>query len=233
MAEKSIYLPDPFQGRTVRIIGDEHQHLRVSRAQPGEMVDVFDGRGSHWRGEVLRVDKKGADVRVNGRIEVPPPTKETWLAQALIKADAFEWILEKAVEIGVTRIVPFRASRSNVRERDRTTRWSRILVEAAKQSKRYHLPRLDVAASFEDVLAMDAGSRIFFAEGTPSGLASHLPLSSPALVVIGPEGGWTDDERTRAERAGFMMVGLGTHILRSETAAIVAAGLIAHHLGVL
>jgi 16S rRNA (uracil1498-N3)-methyltransferase len=195
------------------------------------MIDVFDGRGGRWEAEVLGVRKKGTDIRLGSRCHVPPPTADLWLAPALIKASAFEMILEKAVEIGVTRILPFRAARSNIGDRDREARWSRILVEAAKQSKRYHLPVLEPACGFDDVLRAPAASRFFFDEASTSALG-HDTTSAPALVVIGPEGGWTDEERERARSAGFETVGLGSHILRSETAAIVATALVAHHLGV-
>lgn len=233
MARKSIYFPEPFRGDTIRVAGDEHQHLRVSRAMAGEDVDVFDGRGSRWDGEVVRVEKKGTEVRVRDRVDVPPPLGEIWLAAALVKAAAYELILEKAVEIGVTRIIGFRAARSNLRERDRGTRWHRILVEAAKQSKRYHLPELEPASTFDAVIGREARTRLFFAEGNETLLPLGEKLEAPVLVAIGPEGGWTDEERARALGAGFTMVGLGPHILRSETAAIVAMGLVAHHLGVL
>ncbi len=233
MARKSIYFPEPFRGDTIRVAGDEHQHLRVSRAMPGEEVDVFDGRGLRWDGEVVRVEKKGAEVRIREATKVPPPSEEIWLAAALVKAAAFELILEKAVELGVTRIIPFRAARSNLRERDRGTRWHRILVEAAKQSKRYHLPELEPATTLDGMLGWHARSRLFFAEGTEAGLALGRKLEAPVLLAIGPEGGWTNEERVRAADAGFTLVGLGSHILRSETAAIVATGLVAHHLGVL
>jgi 16S rRNA (uracil1498-N3)-methyltransferase len=199
----------------------------------GEGVDVFDGRGSRWDAEVVRVEKKGTDVRIRDAFEVPPPPAEIWLAAALVKAAPFEIILGKAVEIGVTRIIPFRAARSNLRERDRGPRWHRILVEAAKQSKRYHLPELERASTFDEMIGREARSRIFFAEGTETLLALGQKLEAPVLFAIGPEGGWTDEERVLASEAGFTIVGLGSHILKSETAAIVATGLIAHHLGVL
>jgi 16S rRNA (uracil1498-N3)-methyltransferase len=152
------------------------------------------------------------------------------LALALIRFSAFEFALEKVVEAGVTRIVPFTADRSNVTSGNRHERWSRIVIEAAKQSKRYYLPVLDQPASFEQVMAMPAASKIMFAERDGGSLKSAL-ANSPVLYLIGPEGGWTDREIAAARAHGFHTVSLGAAILKAETAAIVGAALIRYELG--
>ena len=115
MAIKSAYCPDPEpdMGRIV-VGGDEHRHLMVSRTVAGESVEVFDGRGTVWSGKVQSVEKKTTTILVDNERTVPPHVAEIILVQALIKTAAFEWLLEKAVEVGVTRIIPFRATRSNV-----------------------------------------------------------------------------------------------------------------------
>jgi 16S rRNA (uracil1498-N3)-methyltransferase len=143
--------------------------------------------------------------------------------------NAFELALEKAVEVGVTRIIPFTAARSNATAGDRMERWRRIVVEAAKQSKRFRLPVLDAPLAFGQVLHLPAASKILLAERDGGHLKAALS-GSPVLFLIGPEGGWTDDELAQSDRAGFKRVSLGAGILRSETAALVGAALIRYEL---
>lgn len=233
MAVRSVFLPRPQIRRdTIAITGDEHTHLRVSRAGVGEPVEVFDGAGHVWEGRISASDRDSTSVRISAERFEPAPSVELVLAQAFIKSRAFDWALEKAVEIGVTRVVPFRAQRSNARGDGRDTRWSRIVVEAAKQSKRYYLPRVDPLVSFEQALAIPARSKILFALGSGGSLESAIS-APPVLYMIGPEGGWVAEEIEAAHRLGFQIIGLGSHIMRAETAAVVAGGLIAHALEII
>ena len=155
---------------------------------------------------------------------------EVILALAMIRIAAFEFAIEKAVEVGVTRIVPFTAARSNVAPGNRHDRWMRIVIEAAKQSKRYYLPALDSPMTLEQVLSIPAASKIMFAEREAGPLKSAL-AGLPVLYLIGPEGGWSDRELSTACNSGFHTVSLGAAILKAETAAIVGAALIRYELG--
>src|SRR6185436_17207569 len=129
---KSVYLPSPhIQSGIINIADEEHRHLSVARAEPGEGVEVFDGAGRVWTCEVVEVGKRLSLVRVQSERVEPLPTVELILGLALIRSAAFELALEKVVEVGVTRIVPFLASRSNAKA-ERHDRWQRIVVEAAK-----------------------------------------------------------------------------------------------------
>jgi 16S rRNA (uracil1498-N3)-methyltransferase len=231
MALKSVYLPDPaVDNDVIEIAGEEHHHLVVTRAAPGEKVEVFDGRGKVWACAVMAVGKRATSLKVEGSSTIPQPSIELILGQALIRPAAFESALEKAVEVGVTRIIPFVASRSNVKL-SRSDRWQRVIVEAAKQSKHFYLPVVNEPVPFQTILGVSAASRILFAEqGGRRPLKSCLQ-GSPVLYLIGPEGGWTDDELESANRAGFRAVSLRSGILRSETAALVGAALIRHELG--
>jgi len=148
----------------------------------------------------------------------------------MIRIAAFELALEKAVEVGVTRIIPMLAERSNAVPGDRHDRWMRILIEAAKQSKQYYMPVLDPPAKFDEVLRIQATSKILFAERDGGPLKSALS-GSPVLYLIGPEGGWSDRELSAASGSGFQAVSLGAAILKAETAAIVGASLIRYELG--
>lgn len=233
MAIKSAYCPEaePDDGRVV-VTGDEHRHLKVSRTVVGEAIEAFDGQGRVWSGKIESVEKKTTTILIEDERTVPPPAAEIILVQALIKTSPFEWLLEKAVEVGVTRIVPFRAERSNVSERDRGDRWRRIIVEAAKQTKQYRLPRLDPVDSLDRALGLDVESRVLFSEQGGGSLESAVS-GAPVLYAIGPEGGWTAEEIALARGRGVREVHLGSNILRSETAAIVGAALIGYELGVL
>ncbi len=232
MAIKSVYWPDPeIRDGLLSVGGEEHQHLKVSRTGVGEGVEVFDGGGRVWEGQVAALGSTSTEIRILVHRSLPPPV-EIVLAQALIKNTAFEWVLEKAVEVGVTRIILFRAKRSNASGPGREKRWKRIIVEAAKQSKHYHLPRLDAVTDIDHVLTVDGGSKIVFALESEGPLESALS-DPPVVYMIGPEGGWVPEELEASRVQGFAEVRLGSHVMRAETAAIVAGGLIAHQLGAL
>jgi 16S rRNA (uracil1498-N3)-methyltransferase len=231
MPLRSIFIPAPaFQDGVIQITGDENHHLIVARVAPGEMLEVFDGNGNVWTIRVEAPDRRRTIARLMDARHVDRGAIELILGLAMIRAAAFELALEKVVEAGVTRIVPFAAARSSVPAAGRRQRWQRILVEAAKQSKRFYLPRLDTPVSFDRVLAIPASSKIMFAPAGESSLKSAL-AGSPVLYLIGPEGGWTDDEVATARERGFRTVSLGSGILKAETAAIAGASLICYELG--
>jgi 16S rRNA (uracil1498-N3)-methyltransferase len=231
MSIRSVYLPEPLiEDNRVRIVGDEHRHLLVTRAQAGEPLEIFNGQGGVWTGSVATITRRETVVRINTFRQVEREQVELILALAIIRIAAFELAIEKAVEVGVTRIVPFGAARSNVAAGNRYDRWRRILVEASKQSKHYYLPVLDDTITFDQVLSIQAASKIVFAERDGGRLKSAL-AGSPVLYLIGPEGGWTDNELSAARDSGFHTVSLGAAILKAETAAIVGAALIRYELG--
>ena len=230
MSLKSVYLAAPsLQNDRLHVTGDEHRHLAVARAEPDELIEVFDGNGHVWTAAIESVSKRETVARVTASRTVPPASLELILGMAMIRIAAFELALEKAVEVGVTRIVPFTAARSNEISGNRHDRWTRILIEAAKQSKHYYVPKLDASASFAEVLAIPASSKIIFAERGGGPLKAAL-AGSPALYLIGPEGGWTDEEFAEARKNGFALVSLGDGILKAETAATVGASLIRYEL---
>jgi len=230
MSVKSVYIPDPaIESGRLRILGDEHQHLKVARAEAGELLEVFDGKGGVWSAKVESVGKREMLVQILESRREDKVEPELILGLSLVKPAAFELALEKAVEVGVARIVPVVASRSNIAPGRRSDRWIRIVIEAAKQSKRYHLPTIDEPVRFDIALDRPAATKIVFAERGGGPLKSAL-AGSPAFFLIGPEGGWTDAELDAARNKGFTLVGLGDGILRTETAAIVGAALIRYEL---
>ena len=230
MSVKSVYLSEPvIESGRLRILGDEHQHLKVARAGEDEIVEVFDGKGGVWTAKVESTGKRETLVQILESRHAARVEPELILGLSFVKPAAFELALEKVVEIGVTRIVPIIAGRSNITPGRRPERWTRIIIEAAKQSKRYHLPTIDDPARFESALDIPAATKIVFAERGGGPLKSAL-AGAPAFFLIGPEGGWMDAEMDAARNKGFTLVGLGDGILRTETAAIAGAALIRYEL---
>src|SRR5437879_4418201 len=183
MSLKSVYLPAPsIQDNRIQIAGDEHRHLVVARAQRDELIEIFDGKGHVWTAAIESVNRRETVARVTASREASPPRIELILALAMIRIAAFELALEKAVEVGATRIVPFTAARSNIEPGHRHDRWLRILVEAAKQSKHCHLPELDAACSFAEVLSISAASKIMRSEEHTSELQSPMYLVCRLLL---------------------------------------------------
>jgi 16S rRNA (uracil1498-N3)-methyltransferase len=232
MAVKSVYIREPhIKDDLIPIRDEEHRHLSVARAAVGEGIEICDGQGNVWDASISVVQRRETIARVTGTRHLARDSHDLILGQSLIRPAAFEFALEKAVETGATRIIPIIAGRSNVRDRriGLSDRWQRIIIEASKQSKRYHFPKLEEPVSFVKVLDVEASTKIVFAERNGAGLKPAVK-GSPVLYLIGPEGGWTDDELNAAQEHGFALVGLGSTILKSETAAAVGTALIRYEL---
>jgi 16S rRNA (uracil1498-N3)-methyltransferase len=226
----------------VRITGSLLQHLRQSlRLQPGERLSITDDRGIRYRTEIAEVTS-GALI---GRIldQTPAPVKtgaSTILAQALLKGEKMDWVIQKGTELGVERIVPILAGHSVVRPRaDRIehqrARWQRIALEAAQQSERWSVPVIDEPQTIPQILvnSKTAGTKVLLAERSNGASLNRLPLADDGdlWLLIGPEGGWEQEETRQAIEEGFTAVTLGPRILRAETAAIAAITVIQSRLG--
>jgi 16S rRNA (uracil1498-N3)-methyltransferase len=213
------------------IDGEEARHLtRVLRVEPGQRYEISDNRNVYLA-EIETARKEQVMFRT---LEKLPPELERvhiTLAMALIKFDHFEWTIEKATELGVEQIVPVETLRS---ERGleraapkRLERWRRIALEASQQSRRAHLPEVAEPESLAAVLSRTADYH-FVLDEQPEGapLAAVLPpnraVSDRVALLVGPEGGWTEEERARFAPAGWTPASMGPLILRAETAAIAA-----------
>ena len=214
--------------------GDAARHLtRVLRAQPGQQYEISDNQAAYLA-ELTETHPERAVFRVLERIEVPEPPVRVTLCAALIKFDRFEWIVEKATELGVECILPVETARVEKglleASRKRTERWERIARESSQQSRRVRVPRIETAASLARALATPADYRYFLEESGAPSFPRMLPPSrkesGTAALLVGPEGGWTDAERQAAADAGWLAVGLGPQILRAETAALAALAIL-------
>jgi 16S rRNA (uracil1498-N3)-methyltransferase len=195
----------------------DRQHLeRVLRLRFGDEITVCDGSG-RWRR-----CRFGPALEPGGPVEAdPPPEPPIGVAFALTKGERPEWTVQKLTELGVDRIVPFTAARSIVRwtpERaaGHAERWRRVAREAASQCRRTWLPEVEDVQTLADLLKRP-GAALAQPGGEP-------PTLAHPLVLVGPEGGWSDEELEAA--AGLPRVGLGPHVLRAETAAVAAAALL-------
>jgi 16S rRNA (uracil1498-N3)-methyltransferase len=214
---------------------------RVLRLRVGDHVLLLDNSGREYEVELTALTaREGQGLILASREGAGEPSVRLVLYQALIKSQRFDWVLEKATELGVAAFVPIVSSRSQVRTPQpssaRLERWRRVIVEAAEQSGRCRLPELSAPLPFEDACVEAAGLRILPWEGERVASLADLLLVQrlPVRVVslfIGPEGGFPLDEVQLARRLGVSTVSLGRRILRAETAAIVAAALVLHELG--
>ena len=225
-------------GATERLIvrGDAaHRMLRVLRLRPGDTVEVFDGSGRSWPATIAAADRVAVQLALGG-VRRHPPAPRTVLCAALIRPNRFEWLVEKATELGVSAIRPVLTEHCAVRVTEigatRLERWRRIATEAAEQCGRVTLPDLESPVSFSDALARAEGRTFLAAEpahgaAPPFGQALRGIDSRPVTILIGPEGGLTAEEVRQAERADAQAVSLGPLVLRAETAALAALAILA------
>jgi 16S rRNA (uracil1498-N3)-methyltransferase len=225
------FFVDQVRNGRAQIEGEDARHLtRVLRVEPGQRYEISDNRNVYLA-EVETARKEHVVFQTIEKLDAPRDTVRLVLCAALIKFDRFEWMIEKATELGVAEIVPVRASRSeHGLERaalKRVERWRRIAMEASQQARRTHLPEIQEPVTLADALVRPALYRYSLDEN-PAGapLAQALPLNRAAqdsvAILTGPEGGWTEEERCSFAPAGWTPVSMGPLILRAETAAIAA-----------
>lgn len=221
-----------------------HHLLRVLRRRAGDAVDVFDGEGNAWRAELA--DTKPATIRLLERLPAEaPPRLELCLAQCLSSAEKMDWTIEKAVELGVTRIVPLLSARSVVkldasRAERRLQHWQRLVVAAAMQCGRNRLPEISAAQPLQawlgtlPAVATDERRWVLSPTATQSLVTQASAGSAPirsAWLLCGPESGLSEDELASAQAAGWLPALLGPRVLRTETAGLVGLSVLQALLG--
>jgi 16S rRNA (uracil1498-N3)-methyltransferase len=231
MRERRFLVRELTTASEVEIRGSEAHHLlHVLRLRPGDEVVVFDGRGHQNRAVLTRCEASSATAR---KLEPVSSGSESPLgvaaAVAAPKGDGMSLIVQKLTELGVQRVTPLVSDRTSAKSKDtlgrRVARWRRIAGEAAKQSGRTRVPEIGTPLTFDELITGEQPSvRILACPGGAS--LPNVPRPRSCLVVIGPEGGWTDNEVSAAVRNGFFKFGLGPRILRTETAAIAAAAIL-------
>ncbi len=234
MARRRFFV-DLVERGHAQIKGEQAQHLaRVLRVEPGERFEISDN-SQVYLAEVESSRKDLVSFAVIEAVQVPAMAVHTTLLASLVKFERFEWAIEKATEIGVERIVPIVSERSEKGLEQaackRLPRWERIVREASEQARRARLPELATPISLAAALQTEASYRFVLEEAEAPPILTALPNTGHATdqvaLLVGPEGGWTDRERTMTASANWTAVSLGHNILRAETA--VAAGLAIIH----
>jgi 16S rRNA (uracil1498-N3)-methyltransferase len=228
------FFVDSIRNGAAELRGEEARHLtRVLRVEAGQRFEISDNERA-WLAEVELAKGEHVTFRViEALAPVVAPVSVT-LCAAIVKFDRLEWTIEKATELGVDRILPVAATRSEQglfeASRKRSERWQRIARESSQQSRRVRAPEILPAVRFEECLEESAGHRYFLDEGTAPPLVSQIPAerSDTVALLVGPEGGWTESERGLAVKARWQPVSLGPFILRAETAACAALAVVSN-----
>lgn len=233
------WIADHWTKTTATLTGEQAEHLaRVLRATPGQIYDVVAGGFLH-RAEIVNVQPSEVIFTLHEELE-SDAALPLHLLLAIFKFDHMEWAIEKATELGVARITPVLARRTEkhlaTAAAKRAERWRRIALEASKQSRRTTIPEISEPAALRSVVELAQDSvRILLAETEQNTTIASVLSSASAhsldyALAIGPEGGWTSEEMSLFKQHGWQSVTLGPRILRAETAAIAAIAILSSHL---
>ncbi len=231
MARRRFYV-DSVRGGQAELAGEAARHLaRVLRAETGQRYEISDGRAAYLA-EVASAGKDRVAFRILEELPSREPALAVTLLAALVKFDRFEWVIEKATELGVAEIVPVEAERSEKglleAARKRVDRWRRVAFESGQQARRLRPPVIADPRRLAENLD-PAGTRYFLEEESGAVPLAHTAgTGGEFALAVGPEGGWTEAERARFNAAGWQAVSLGPFILRAETAAIAAVSVLIH-----
>jgi 16S rRNA (uracil1498-N3)-methyltransferase len=226
------WIADEVSDNRAVLTGEHADHLaRVLRARVGQQFDVVAGSVVR-RGRIITIGEGRVEFELGDEIPAVAPCS-LGLLLAVFKFDRMEWAIEKCTELGVSRITPVIASRTDshltAASFKRTDRWRRVALQAAEQSRRPAPPEIGDPLRFKDAISLAATTRIVLAESEQQDQFRDLlsiPSANPdVLLAIGPEGGWTEGELGSFHHAGWLAASLGSTILRAETAAIAATAI--------
>jgi 16S rRNA (uracil1498-N3)-methyltransferase len=239
-----FYVPQPrIQNGMLKIEGDEVKHIRkVLRLRAGDEIVVFDGLGKELKGTIVKEGLSSVVIRIQNIFSTKRDSPlEVTLAQSLLKGEKMDYLIQKATELGVKEIIPFFSSRSvplleKSRRLKRHHRWERIGVEASKQCGRGSVPKIGPLQNYSDMLqvASKEDLRLILWERGGIGLKEILERSKErrkVFFIIGPEGGFNQQEIDEAKRVGFTPVALGRRILRAETASLCFLSILQYERG--
>lgn len=228
-----VYVPQPLHpGREVELPVQAGEHLvRVLRLERGHPLRLFNGDGDEYAGEIASLAKRGVTARIGAATEAADresPLRIT-LAQGIARGEKMDWILQKATELGVARIVPLVTDRTEVkldaeRAERRLAHWHAVLGSACEQCGRNRLPELDEPVRLADWAAQPAADGELRLALDPLGTTGlhDVPATLHMTLVVGPEGGLSEHDLGTLSQAGFAGLRLGPRILRTETAGLAA-----------
>jgi 16S rRNA (uracil1498-N3)-methyltransferase len=231
------FIADEVSGDQAALVGDHAAHLsRVLRARVGQDFDIATGAAVR-RGRITSLTTQRVEFDLNEEVSAVI-LPEITLILAVFKFDRMEWAIEKCTELGVSRIVPLIARRTDshlaAASAKRVERWQRIARQASEQSRRVTPPEIAAPVKLAEAQVLQAALRIVLAESEERTLLRDVVKPQPAnadiVLAVGPEGGWTEDELQSFQQAGWISASLGNTILRAETAAIAATAVVASAL---
>lgn len=219
------WIADEISGNRAVLIGEHARHLsQVLRAQVGQEFDISTGTDVRC-GRIVSLESDRVEFEL-GRIIKHSVSTPITVALSIFKFDRMEWAIEKCTELGVARVVPVIAARTEphlaAAAQKRVERWQRIVKQASEQSRRISPPEISPPVKFKDLIAMAADLRIVLSEIEQSVmLGDAIPEKvGPLVLAFGPEGGWKEEELAAFRESGWKSASLGNTILRAETAAI-------------
>ena len=229
--------PDQVRDPSISIMGEDVRHIRtVLRKGPGDQLILLDGQGREYTVRITTIERSKIDTEIIDRKQRTTASPVVILGQGLPKSDKMDWIVQKATELGVSAIVPLVTERTVVKIKDeekRVARWQKICREAAMQSDRPDIPMVEAIRPFgEFVGTLTPGPQTLllfpWEEGTQpiKTVLRRTQDIDKVVVLIGPEGGFSQAEADLAEKKGFHLVSLGPNILRTETAAVAVLSMV-------
>jgi 16S rRNA (uracil1498-N3)-methyltransferase len=225
---------DGIEGGSAVARGAQAHHLaRVARLRAGEQVEVSD-QVTAYRALTESCTPTEVRFRIDGALPAEPEFPRLGVVLAIVKFARFEWAVEKLTELGVHSITPLIAARSDAKlvqsAEKRSERWRRIALEAAQQSRRLAAPTVAVPMAFADAVQdCRSDTRLLAEPAGPS--VSSFCCGHETTLLVGPEGGWTQQESQLAHECGFRAASLGRNVLRAETAAVALAAICASRSG--
>ena len=209
------------EGATVELDGAQANYLgNVLRLGSGAELLVFDGLSGEWRAHIAEPGKKRMTLTIDQRTREPGSIPDVWLAFAPVKRAQTDWLVEKATELGAARLIPVMTQRT-IAERVRLERLQSIAIEAAEQCGRTRVPQIAEPLALRRFIdELDPARHFYFADEGGGDPLSTAFEEGPAVILTGPEGGFTEEERALVRGSGATAISLGPRILRAETAAL-------------
>ncbi len=223
---KRFYVPEISAEKIILPDFESHHAINVMRVEKGQIIEIFDGKGKYAQAKIIGISKSKVEILADIIEQSPEPELKITLGLAIPKYSRQEALVLMCSELGIWRFSPIIFSRSSVRENFRTGKWHRWAIQACKQSRRNYLPQIDTPVSFDDFInrnVQEYDCIILGEYGSKNSLENIkncLIAKRNILIVIGPEGGFTEQELSDIRSAGAIDMFVGRHILRTETAAV-------------